>query len=126
MDVINTHGNGSTDQVIPISLPLKNVAQAVYEHYQPVTLDDESPASLTGAILSIADKLDSIVGVVGTGIKVTGSKDPFGLRRNAQGICKVIIERKLCFSFSRLLDKVMAIYGEKLREPKDKIKSYCL
>lgn len=102
------------------------VWKAIYEHYQPVSLDDESPASLTGAILSIADKLDSIVGVVGTGIKVTGSKDPFGLRRNAQGICKVIIERKLCFSFSRLLDKVMAIYGEKLREPKDKIKSYCL
>jgi glycyl-tRNA synthetase beta chain len=102
------------------------VWKAIYEHYQPVSLDDESPASLTGAILSIADKLDSIVGAVGTGIKVTGSKDPFGLRRNAQGICKVIIERKLCFSFSRLLDKVIAIYGEKLREPKDKIKSYCL
>lgn len=102
------------------------VWKAIYEHYQPVSLEDESPASLTGAILSIADKLDSIVGVVGTGIKVTGSKDPFGLRRNAQGICKVIIERKLCFSFSRLLDKVIAIYGEKLREPKDKIKSYCL
>jgi glycyl-tRNA synthetase beta chain len=102
------------------------VWKGVYEHYQPVSLEDESPASLTGAILSIADKLDSIVGVVGTGIGVTGSKDPFGLRRNAQGICKIIIERKLCFSFSRLLDKVMAIYGEKLKEPKEKIKSYCL
>ena len=102
------------------------VWKAVYEHYQPVSLDDESPASLTGAILSIADKLDSIVGVVGTGITVTGSKDPFGLRRNAQGVCKVIIERKLCLSFSRLLDKVIAIYGEKLQEPKEKIKSYCL
>jgi len=102
------------------------VWKGVYEHYQPVSLEDESPASLTGAILSIADKLDSIVGVVGTGIEVTGSKDPFGLRRNAQGVCKIIFERKLCFSFSRLLDKVMAIYGEKLKEPKEKIKSYCL
>jgi glycyl-tRNA synthetase beta chain len=100
------------------------VWKAVYEHYQPVSLDDESPASLTGAILSIADRLDSIVGVVGTGITVTGSKDPFGLRRNAQGVCKVIIERRLCLSFSRLLDKVIAIYGEKLQEPKEKIKSY--
>jgi len=102
------------------------VWKAVYEHYQPASLDDESPASLTGAVLSIADRLDSIVGVVGTGITVTGSKDPFGLRRNAQGVCKVIIERKLCLSFSRLLDKVIAIYGEKLQEPKEKIKSYCL
>ena len=102
------------------------VWKAVYEHYQPASLGGESPASLTGAILSIADKLDSIVGVVGTGITVTGSKDPFGLRRNAQGVCKIIIERKLCLSFSRLLDKVIAIYGEKLHEPKEKIKSYCL
>jgi len=102
------------------------VWKAVYEHYQPVSLDDESPASLTGAILSIADKLDSIVGVAGIGITVTGSKDPFGLRRNAQGVCKIIIERKLHFSFSRLLDKVIAIYGEKVQEPKEKIKSYCL
>ncbi len=102
------------------------VWKAVYEHYQPTSLDDESPASLTGAILSIADKMDSIIGAVGTGIKVTGSKDPFGLRRNAQGVCKIIIEKKLRFSFSRLLDKVMAIYGEKLQEPEEKIKSYCL
>jgi glycyl-tRNA synthetase beta chain len=102
------------------------VWKAVYEHYQPASLDDESPASLTGAILSIADRLDSIVGVVGTGITVTGSKDPFGLRRNAQGACKLIIERKLCLSFSRLLDKVIAIYGGNLQEPKEKIKSYCL
>ncbi len=102
------------------------VWKAVYEHYQPASLDDESPASLTGAILSIADRLDSIVGVVGTGITVTGSKDPFGLRRNAQAACKVIIERKLCLSFLRLLEKVVAVYGEKLQEPKEKIKSYCL
>jgi glycyl-tRNA synthetase beta chain len=102
------------------------VWKAIYEHYKPLSLDDESPASLTGVILSIADKLDSIVGAVGTGITVTGSKDPFGLRRNAQGICKMIIERKLCLSFLRLLDKIIAIYGERLEEPKEKIKSYCL
>jgi glycyl-tRNA synthetase beta chain len=100
--------------------------KAVYEHYQPTSLDDEAPSSLAGAILSIADKLDSIVGGVGTGMTVTGSKDPFGLRRNAQGVCKIIIERKLCLSLSRLLDKVVAIYAEMLQEPKEKIKSYCL
>jgi len=102
------------------------VWKAVYEHYQPLSLDDESPSSLSGAILSIADKLDSIVGVVGIGVEVTSSKDPFGLRRNAHGICKIIIDKKLCFSFSRLLDKVLATYEEKLREPKDLIKSYCM
>jgi len=102
------------------------VWRAIYEHYQPLSLDDESPTSLTGATLSIADKLDSIVGVVGIGIQVSGSKDPFGLRRNAQSICKIILEKKLCFSFPRLLDKALGTFGEKLNEPKNVIKKYCL
>lgn len=103
-----------------------SVWKAIYEHYQPVSLEDESPSSLTGSILSIADKLDSIVGAIGLGIRVTGSKDPLGLRRNAQGICKIILEKKLDFSFSRLLDKVIDIYGAKIPEPEDGIKDYCL
>lgn len=101
------------------------VWKAVYEHYQPVSLEDESPSSLSGAILSISDKLDSIVGVVGIGVQVTGSKDPFGLRRNAQGICKIILERKLSFSLSRLLDKVIGVYGVKLQEQGGEVKKYC-
>jgi glycyl-tRNA synthetase beta chain len=102
------------------------VWKAVYEHYQPLSLEDESPSSLTGSILSIADKLDSIVGAVGVGVRVTGSKDPFGLRRNAQGICKIILDKKLNFPFSRLLDKVMDVYGAKIREPETDVKNYCL
>jgi len=99
--------------------------QAIYEHYQPLSLDDDSPSSVTGAILSIADKLDSVTGVVGIGIKVSGSKDPFGLRRYAQGVCKIILEKKLSFSFPRLLDKVINVFGERLQEPKDLLKKYC-
>ncbi|MDP2915229.1 MAG: glycine--tRNA ligase subunit beta [Candidatus Aminicenantes bacterium] len=102
-----------------------DVSQAIYEHYQPVGLDDESPASLAGAVLSIADKLDSIVGVVGVGVQTTGSSDPFGLRRNAQGICKIILDRKLNFSFPRLMDKVLTVYGDKLKMPKKAILDYC-
>jgi len=102
------------------------VCKAIYEHYQPVSLDDDSPSSLAGAILSISDKLDSTVGAIGIGIQVTGSRDPFGLRRNAQGICKIILEKKLNFSFSRLLDKVLGVYGDKLKVPVEEIKNYCL
>lgn len=102
------------------------VCKAIYEHYQPVSLDDESPPSLAGAILSISDKLDSTVGTIGIGIQVTGSKDPFGLRRNAQGLCKIILEKKLGFSFSRLLDKVLGVYGDKLKVPVEEVKNYCL
>ncbi|MGD8536295.1 MAG: glycine--tRNA ligase subunit beta [Candidatus Aminicenantes bacterium] len=102
------------------------VWKAVYEHYQPVSLEDESPSSLTGSILSIADKLDSVVGAVGVGVQVTGSKDPFGLRRNAQSICKIVLDKKFSFPFSRLLDKVIDVYGAKIREPEAQVKNYCL
>ena len=99
-------------------------AAAIYEHYLPQSLEDDSPGTLAGSLLSIADKLDSIVGVVGLGIQTTGSSDPFGLRRNAQGVCKIAIDRKLSFSFPRLVDKVQAVYGDKLKRPKAEILDY--
>jgi glycyl-tRNA synthetase beta chain len=103
-----------------------DVHQAIYEHYQPVSLDDASPPSLAGAVLSIADKMDSIVGVLGVGIQVSGSSDPFGLRRNAHGVCKVILDRKLRFSFPLLLDRILAVYGDRLTLERGAIKTSCL
>jgi glycyl-tRNA synthetase beta chain len=102
------------------------VWKAVYEHYHPLSLEDECPSTLAGAIVSLADKIDSIVGVVGIGIEATGSKDPFALRRNAHGVCKIILDKKLCLSFLQLLDKVLKIYGEVLLKTKNAVKSYCL
>jgi glycyl-tRNA synthetase beta chain len=101
------------------------VSRAIYEHYRPVSLDDDSPESQGGAILSIADKLDSIVGAVGIGVQTTGSSDPFGLRRNAQGVCKIILDWKMNFSFQRLLEKVLTVYGDRLKRPKKEILEYC-
>jgi glycyl-tRNA synthetase beta chain len=102
------------------------VHRAVYEHYQPLGLDDESPSSLGGAVLAIADKLDSVAGVVGIGVEVSGSSDPFGLRRNAHGILKIILDRRLHLSFRRLLDKTIASYGERLPRGKAAVKASCL
>jgi glycyl-tRNA synthetase beta chain len=102
----------------------ETVARTIYEHYQPVSLEDDPPASLGGALLSLADRMDSIVGVVGVGIQTTGSSDPFGLRRNAQGACKIILERKLVLSFPRLVDKIMAAYGERIKRPKGEVLAY--
>jgi len=103
-----------------------SVWKAIYEHYEPQNLESSPPSQISGSILSIADKLDSIIGVTGSGIKVTGSKDPFGLRRNALGICKIILEKKINLSFSRLLDKTISVYGDMLKESKGYIKEYCL
>jgi len=102
------------------------LSEAIYEHYQPSGLDDDSPPSLSGRILSLADKLDSIVGVVGVGIEASGSSDPFGLRRNAHGVCKIILDGKLRFSFSLLLDRVLAVYGDRLTVARDAVKRYVL
>jgi glycyl-tRNA synthetase beta chain len=104
----------------------QNVWKGVYEHYLPQSLEDASPSSFSGAILSIADKMDSIVGVFGIGEEVSGSKDPFGLRRNAQGVCKIILDKKLNFSFFRLCDKVIAVYGENLEKGKEELKILCI
>jgi len=102
------------------------VWKAIYEHYQPASLDDPSPSSLTGAILAVCDKLDSIVGVIGLEIEISGSKDPFGLRRNAQGICSIVLDKKLDFPFSRLLDKVIKVYEDNLNKNRSELKEICL
>ncbi|MBS3818639.1 glycine--tRNA ligase subunit beta [bacterium] len=102
------------------------VWKGIYEHYRPSGLGEDSPSTLCGALLSIADKIDSVVGVLGVGVEVSGSKDPFGLRRSAQGICKIILDKKLSFSFYLLLDKVLRIYGNKLEKSKKEVKDYTL
>jgi glycyl-tRNA synthetase beta chain len=71
------------------------VWKAVYEHYRPTSLEDLSPAGLTGALLSVADKLDTVVGCFAVGIIPSGSSDPFALRRQAQGLVKVLFDHRL-------------------------------
>ena len=77
-----------------------DVADAVYDHYRPVGLDDPIPRNLTGCAVALADKLDSIVGCFAIGLVPTGSSDPYALRRAALGIVKIILERKLPVSLS--------------------------
>ena len=71
------------------------VAQAIHEQYQPRFAGDDLPASETGAILAVADKLDTMVGLFGIGQPPTGSKDPFALRRSAIGILRILVEKPL-------------------------------
>src|SRR6201994_3390333 len=72
-----------------------DVADAAYYHYRPVVLDDPIPRNTIGCAVSIADKLDSIVGCFAVGVVPTGSSDPYALRRAALGIVKVILDSKL-------------------------------
>ncbi len=81
----------------------ESVCEAVGEHYLPQALTDAVPQSRLGALLSIIDKLDTLVGCFGVGVIPTGSKDPFGLRRAAQGLLRVLLERSIDVSLPSLV-----------------------
>jgi glycyl-tRNA synthetase beta chain len=68
------------------------VADAIYDQYRPVSMEDRVPRTAEGALLALADKADTIAGMFGLGMEPTGSKDPFALRRAANGIVKILAE----------------------------------
>jgi glycyl-tRNA synthetase beta chain len=80
----------------------EQVAKAVLEHYQPRFSGDGSPAEIIGAIVSIADKIDTIFGCFSIGIIPTGSQDPYALRRQAAGIVQIILDHDLSCGLSDL------------------------
>ena len=76
------------------------VADAVYDHYRPAGLDEPIPRNLIGCAVALADKLDSVAGCFAVGIVPTGSSDPYGLRRAALGIVKIILDKNVPVSLS--------------------------
>ena len=86
------------------------VADAIYDQYKPESMEDSVPRTLEGAVLSIADKADSIAGMFALGLVPSGSKDPFALRRQANGIVKTIAEHKLPLDLAELLASARAGY----------------
>jgi len=79
------------------------VALAIADHYLPRFSGDKLPSEKPGIILSIADKLDTLVGCFAAGIQPTGSQDPYGLRRQALGVCHIILENALVFCLHDIL-----------------------
>ncbi len=70
-------------------------AAAIYDHYRPTSMEDRIPHTIEGQVLAIADKADTIAGMFSLGMEPTGSKDPFALRRAANGIVKILAEGSL-------------------------------
>ena len=93
------------------------VADAIAEHYQPRFAGDELPASLTGQMLAVADKLDTLAGVFSIGKKPSGNRDPFGLRRAALGIVRVLVERSMDVDLKAMIARAVD------EQPKGKIDS---
>jgi glycyl-tRNA synthetase beta chain len=94
------------------------VATAIYDHYKPESMEDSVPRTTEGAVLSIADKADSVAGMFALGLQPTGSKDPFALRRQANGIIKTIAEHKLPVSLAQLFKDARETYRGSAAEKK--------
>ncbi|MBN3525921.1 glycine--tRNA ligase subunit beta [Paenibacillus apiarius] len=86
------------------------VAHAINEHYKPRFAGDPAPESLVGSIISMADKLDTLVGCFGIGIIPTGSQDPYGLRRQATGIVQILLERELPLTLHTMFNIALDVY----------------
>lgn len=84
------------------------IADTVYDQYKPESTDDTVPRSIEGAVLAIGDKADTIAGMFALGLVPSGSKDPFALRRQANGIVKIIAEKKLPLRLSELMSDARA------------------
>ncbi|MGH9547384.1 MAG: glycine--tRNA ligase subunit beta [Terriglobales bacterium] len=94
------------------------VAIAIYDHYKPESMEDSVPRTVAGAVLSITDKADSIAGMFALGLQPTGSKDPFALRRQANGIIRTIAEHKLPISLGQLFRDAREAYRGSAAEAK--------
>ncbi|MCI1695438.1 glycine--tRNA ligase subunit beta [Aneurinibacillus aneurinilyticus] len=98
----------------------ETVAHVIFEHYLPRFAGDRLPETNEGAVLSIADKLDTIVGCFAIGIIPTGSQDPYALRRQATGIVQIMLDKQLPISLDELFEGTLSILESKSLLKRDK------
>jgi glycyl-tRNA synthetase beta chain len=100
----------------------EEVARAIFEHYLPTRAGGPIPQGMAGALLSIADKLDTIVGCFGVGLLPTGTADPFALRRQTLGIIRIVVEKQLRVSLGELIDEALPLLAGHMTEPAETVK----
>ncbi|HEV2856692.1 MAG TPA: glycine--tRNA ligase subunit beta [Thermoanaerobaculia bacterium] len=99
----------------------EEIWQAVYDQYMPASADDRIPRGRVGQITGLADRLDTLVGIFGLGLIPTGSKDPFGLRRAAQGVVRIALEGGLPLDLEKAAAEAARLYGDKLTRSAEQI-----
>jgi glycyl-tRNA synthetase beta chain len=93
------------------------VATAIYEHYKPLSMEDSIPSTREGQALSVADKIDTLRECFRVGMIPSGSKDPFALRRAAQGVVKILVEGELATTLDTLTnneEKLTSFFKERV------------
>ncbi|MBN2208391.1 MAG: glycine--tRNA ligase subunit beta [Candidatus Coatesbacteria bacterium] len=96
------------------------ISEAISEHYQPRGVDDKPPETSCGRVLALADKLDSLCAFFGAGLIPKGSQDPFGLRRDAQGIVSILLEAgRKCPLLPAIGAAIEKVHADGLIKPAD-------
>jgi glycyl-tRNA synthetase beta chain len=93
------------------------VWKAIYDQYRPASGADDPPREAPGAIVSLADRFDSLCGLFRVGLTPTGSKDPYGLRRAALGLVSIVVSRKWQADWRPIARKAVSLYPEDLEGP---------
>jgi glycyl-tRNA synthetase beta chain len=96
----------------------EDIAFAIEDHYKPRFAGDELPRCMTGVVVALADKLETLVGMFGIGNLPTGDKDPFALRRHALGVIRLLIERGLDLNLPELVAGAAQTFGALLPDPR--------
>ena len=97
------------------------VAQAIEEHYLPRFAGDRLPESLVGALVGLADRLDTICGCFGIGLIPSGSEDPYALRRLGQGVVQILLSTGIDLPLSQPISKSLELFGDRLTLPRDRV-----
>ena len=97
------------------------VWQAIYDQYLPAGTGDPIPRGRIGKATALADRIDTLVGIFGLGLVPTGSRDPFGLRRAAQGAVRIALEGELPLDLDLAAARAALLYGDKLEKSGDEI-----
>ena len=93
------------------------VWKAIYDHYRPMSGSDDPPREASGAVVSLADRFDSLAGLFRIGLAPTGSRDPYGLRRAGLGAVAIAVGRNWRADWSRVARKAISLYPEGLEGP---------
>lgn len=101
----------------------ERVATAIYEHYLPAHGGGDLPADDVGALVAIADKLDTLCGCFGVGLKPTGTADPYALRRSALGLLRIVLERGYRISLSAYIRQALATLRDRLTSPQAEVET---
>lgn len=93
----------------------EEICRAIYEHYLPTKAGDELPGSAIGAVVGIADRLDTLSGCFAVGLEPTGTTDPFALRRHALAVLRILEARAWDVSLRGLIERSLSILQEEIR-----------